>query len=209
MKVISKICLVLYLLLWTLSGLYFGNAGIINNEYFKEIDNIPREEFKKIPVDTDARPGTADSAVKYKVFKGRNGILYGTQGDLRAAEIQEKIKYKWLFEESEALILILASCFLGALGSIIRIVKDLVVDNVQVSITRFLLLPVAGFFNGFIVLSISYAIPKYLTNNEEVNLNPASVMVISLIAGIYIEIFLTWLNSVAISLFKKNENQQK
>ena len=108
-----------------------------------------------------------------------------------------------MFEESETLILILASCFLGALGSIIRIIKDLVVDNIKVNTKRVLLLPVAGLFNGFIILSISYAIPKYLTNDEKVDLNPASVMVLCLIAGIYVEIFMDWLNSVAMSLFKK------
>jgi len=203
MKTIVTIGLVLYLLLWTLGGLYFGNAGIINNEYFKEIDNIPEKAFEKIPTEPDTKSDSANTKVTYKVFVGSDNIQYQSPGDLQVAEIQKKIKYKWLFEESETLILILASCFLGALGSIIRIIKDLVVDNIKVNTKRVLLLPVAGLFNGFIILSISYAIPKYLTNDEKVDLNPASVMVLCLIAGIYVEIFMDWLNSVAMSLFKK------
>lgn len=204
MKLVSTICLVFYLLLWAIGGLYFGNAGIVNNEYFKEIDNIPKEEFKKIPVVLNINEDSANTKIEYKVFIDKDSMRYGSKGDLRVAEIQKKIKYKWLFEESETLILILASCFLGALGSVIRIVKDLVVDNIKVNAARVLLLPVAGLFNGFIILSLSYAIPKYLTNDEKVNLNPASVMVLCLIAGIYVEIFMAWLNNIAISMFKKN-----
>lgn len=209
MKTVSKIFLALYLLVWTAGGLYFGNAGIINNEYFKEIANIPKEDFKIIPISPDGKQDSPTKKIEHKVYIGKDGFRYNSKGALEVAEIQEKVKYKWLFEESETLILILASCFLGALGAVIRIVKDLVVDNLKLNVQRALLLPVAGLFNGFLVLSISFAIPKYLTNNEEVNLNPASVMVISLIAGVYIEIFMEWLNSIAVSLFKKTENQPK
>lgn len=198
MEKLIKACLIFYVFTWVLSGLYFGNAGIINNEYYTQIRNIPKEDFQRIPIDSVAE----SDSIKYKIFVDRNGNKYSSKGAMEEAEIQEQIKFTWLFKQSETVILILASCFIGALGSCIRIVKELVIDKNSIEITRALLLPIAGFFNGFIVLSISYAIPKYLTTEKNVTLNPASVMVLSLLAGIFIETFMTWLNNLANSLFK-------
>jgi hypothetical protein len=188
---IQRYLIGLYLILWALCGFYFGVSGVTNVQFYEELKEIPKDHYT-LQFDST-------KALKPYTFRGK---LYSSLGSAEEAEIADKVLpvYRWLFSVSDSTILVLSSCFLGAFGSIIRIsIKMLIEKNLTAKMC--LLLPFFGFSVGFIVLCISYALPKYLTTNSDVNLNPISIMVISLLAGIYYDLFIKWLQGLATSLF--------
>lgn len=186
--------IIIYYALFTLAGLYFGTAGLVNSKYVEEINAIPKEELKVV----------IDSVSKKIVTYKYNDVIYGSIGSAKAAEIIQRVPslYKWIFNQSDVIILLITCCFLGALGAIARIVKDKIFTPAALTPPRIAYLPVLGFFSGFIVLSISYAVPNYLTSGNEIHLNPLSVMVLCLLGGMYVELFMEWLGKLAATLFR-------
>jgi hypothetical protein len=191
---IINIVLIVYLVLFAAAGFYFGIAGFVNSQYIVELNEIPETDYK----------AEFDSITNTRVTYESQGIRYASKGAAQEAEIASRVPatYRWLFNSSNSWILIITCSFLGCLGSIVRLVKEFMFDKHMPVERRLLLLPVLGFICGFIVLAISYAIPKFLTTSNDINLDPASVMFISLLAGIYGELFMSWLENVAKSLFK-------
>jgi hypothetical protein len=180
-----------YLLIWGLISFYFGVGGVVNNQFYEEIAQIPKEEF-------NIQKDSATNRIKTYELKG---IQYASLGDAKVAEIQVRVIdiYKWLFNSSESWILILSSCFLGVFGSIVRIIIKVIVDSPALKSPA--LIPILGFANGFIVLCISWSIPKFLTREQKIDLNPASILILALLAGLYYDLFIKWLKNVANSLF--------
>lgn len=192
-KMLIKIFIITYLAIFTLASFYFGTAGIVNSSSVIEINNIPKTEFT----------ATFDSVQnKYKTFN-YNGIIFNSMGEVREAQILEGIPkiYKWIFEVSDTTILLVSCCFLGALGSIFKVIKDLFFA-IPIGIRQRFLYPVLGFVSGFIILTISYALPKFLTTGSEIKLDPSSIMFISILAGMLVERFYQWLSNIGNGIFK-------
>lgn len=189
-----KIVVGIYLVILTIASFYFGAAGLINNQHLKELNSIPKEDFVTV-IDS-----TTKDVVAYE-FKNQK---YASKGSARAAAIISSVPklYRWLFNESDVIILIITCCFLGVLGAITRIIQEFLFEPSPPPVNRLFYLPILGLFSGFIVLSVSYAIPQYLTTNTTVNLNPLSVMLICLIGGVYAELFMAWLKKIADTIFQ-------
>src|SRR5262249_17307186 len=138
-----------------------------------------------------------------------DGHLYGSYADVRKAQVAKTVLpvYHWLFDASDITVLILSACFLGALGAVVRILIR-ILSSTPLSPPERLFLPSFGLFAGFIILCISYALPKYLTTSESVSLNPVSIMVIALLAGIFYDHFIDWLRNIAASVFT-NSSEKK
>ena len=182
--------MITYLAFLGIISFYFGVAGVVNNQFYEDIKQIPKEEF-------EVKKDSSNKIITYEL----NKINYAYLGDVKVAEIQDNVPsiYKWLFGVSESWIMILSACFLGVFGSLIRIVIKLLNDAPLNKNPA--LITIIGFANGFTTLCISWAIPKFLTDQEKIDLNPASILILALLAGLYFDLFLKWLRNVATSIF--------
>lgn len=189
----KKSIIYLYLAIWCTGGIYFGIAGILNFNYSKSSNN---------PLLQDVSVKT-DSATKseYYIYKG---MRLQSWKDVVEAMNQKQVStlFEWMFDVHEVVILILASCFMGAVGSIIRILANVLYAKEDVQQVNNYLVPFMGFFIGFIVLCLSYAFPKFLTTDTEITLNPTSVIVLSLLAGICSQLFFQSLSKKIETFFE-------
>lgn len=188
----SKFLNRLYIFLLTVACLYFGMAEVTNYDYYDKVSKINAADFEIVK----------DSLGKNITFDVR-GILFATRGDALKATYQSQIPnyYKWLFNQSDIIVHFIASCFFGILGSIVRLLKIRIFNPQHLTDTRIKLFPVFGMICGFLVVTLSYAIPTVLTLNQDISLNPLSVMVVSLFAGMQSLLFYKWLNNLSLSVF--------
>jgi hypothetical protein len=91
----------------------------------------------------------------------------------------------------------------GVLGSIARIIIDHVRNIGTISESKYVAMPIAGFFMGIMVLAISYIIPTVIVKGDTY-LNITSVVLICFFAGLFSDSFYKWIMNV-IERFLTNE----
>lgn len=182
-----------YLVSFSVIALYFAIAGFVNVRYSKLLTDIPSNSYE-VKIDTVKK-----DTVKHVFY----GNTYFSEGDVAAASVYIQVPriYRWILNESEIWLQIIICAFLGSLGACVRIMKDWWIDDKAPSAQKVWIYPWIGILAGFVILSLSYVLPKVLTVNEDLILDAAAITFIAFLAGFQADMFFSWLAGVAANFF--------
>jgi hypothetical protein len=170
----------------TIIALYFGTGGfiILQNEQLYE---------KAIALE------------KNEVIS--EGIPYYNKEVMIAAKQQDLILEIYPYAEKIPSILsfVLTAISFGIIGAIGKVVNDTILKDAKLNDTNNLLLvPIQGGIIGIIILGISYAIP-ILLSNDNVSLDPVTIVFLSLFGGIFYLNFYKWFTDVIDKALTKKD----
>lgn len=165
-------------------ALYFGTGGfiILQNEQLYESSSVL--EAKEVDY---------------------HGIKFLNKGILEAAIQQDHILTFYPYAKSipSALSFIMTAISFGIIGSIGKMINDVVIGKKKLAeVENLLLIPLHGGIIGLIILGISFAIPVLLTSDTE-SLKPISVVFLSLFGGIFYLQFYTWFSKAVDKVINK------
>lgn len=172
---ISKIVTVGIIIIWLLSGLYFGIGGILKlnmNKTIKELD-IKREILQKEKIDYEINGNSFSNNYEFLVY----------------LEIQSVSKYfPWAAEISDFIAILITAFAFSLLGSLISLFKQLAHEDKNIEDIKIWSIPILGILTGLVVLGLAFIIPELLTKNSE-GIQPITLMFLCLFAGMHSEKF--------------------
>ena|ERR1035437_7494692 len=181
---------IVILILFALTGLYFGFSGICKLHLEEEINKLDekRDELQKVQINRsvdDLPPFTNKYDYEYYMKVSR---------------------YEKIFPLVKVIPsffgLIMTAMFFGLLGSIARIILGIVRNEYsKVNQIKFISEPLLGLFTGLCVLGISYVLPTILVFNGDA-IRPITLMFFSLFCGIYASNFFEKLAKLFSKFFK-------
>lgn len=111
--------------------------------------------------------------------------------------------FKFIDMFPSLLLLVITACSFGLLGGTIKIIRDTVFNSIPISETKYVLVPLLGLLSGLIIFALSYIIPIVLVSGEN-EVRKTTLMFLSLFAGIMVDKFYFWLETLFNKLFKSN-----
>ena len=141
--------------------------------------------------------GQSSSQYKYK------GVTFKTKED--AIEVIKResvgVYFPWIFILPLNLsIFILAFCS-GSFGGVIKIFKEIALNNKEIAKIPVLYLMFFAGFIGLMVLGVSFLLPTALTASKSTPW-PIAIMFLSIFGGLFCENTTTWLEKIYKKLFK-------
>ena len=166
------------LVCWSFIGLYIGTSGIMYSELEEKEAQIHKTQPTGKVYHWDGQKFTSMEAIKHSMEYKRLCRLYW-----------------WIDNITDKVALILSSCALGALGGVIRIVRQVAFEQgVTVDNTKFISVPSLGALLGMVVLGLSYIVPSILTTDSNFELRDSTLMFLCLFVGIFSKRFMEYLD---------------
>jgi hypothetical protein len=182
METIKTVSIFIFLCL----AIYFGVGGLIILENDLKYEKV-KQNFK------DPRDTTEYSNGK---------ITFKTEEALNAYQ-QQHLAYQlfpYLKNIPSFLSFFITSISFGVIGAFSKVINDIIkLKQTLAGVSNLFLVLTQGGLIGIIVLGISYLIPKILIS-EAIILNPITIVLLSLLGGVFYLDFFSWLES----LIKKN-----
>lgn len=166
---------VLVILGWTILGLYFGVAGLTRANMDEALNALVAQKAT-----------LSQDSIKLNI----DGVdVYTTYELLTLTEVQSVEHYfQWSRKISSFTSLVITALSFGLLGSIIALLKMVVLEAKPLNSLPVFSLPALGFLSGLVIFGLAYLLPVILV--EGVNkTRPITLMFLSLFAGLYIEGF--------------------
>ena len=179
------------LLVWLVSGLYFGVGG-----YTK----LKIEESTLSAQQEDDPESSAQSS---------DGVTFASPDfeKVYRQEIKAVSIFPFIDEVPDEMALLITACAFGILGAFTRIMKLLALKEEPLLKCRVISIPMLGSMTGFIMLGLASAIP-YLLISGEGNINPISLVFLCFFAELYSQRFFNWLSKNIGKLYgESTENQ--
>lgn len=167
-----------------LGGLYLGIGGWLKTEHEYLLESIYDNADENQPV----------------VYRG---MTFKTRRLLEAALQDEKYSkfWPWIFALPSFSGLLVTACAFGMLGGLTRVLKQIVVDNQTMSTVSIFVGSMFGFLMGLMVLGASLFVPTALTLDTSINLNPTSLLFLTLFAGAFSKRAYLWIEDKVDIIF--------
>lgn len=156
------------LLVWLLLGLYGAIGGLVRVDTVRMIDNLGSQETGE------------PRSVRY------HGVVF-TDAETLQAFLEKDRASQWFplaFGLPRLAALAMTAASLGLLGGVARVLK-FIFDGGGVDECKVLATPLLGLLMGIVLLAVIYVVPAALTLDADVDLHPASVLLVCLLGGIF------------------------
>lgn len=167
-----------FLVCWIFIGLYIGTSGIVYSELAEKEAQLHLVSPTGKKFHYNGQEFSSKEAIQIHIEYQRIFLLY-----------------PWIDNITDRIALILSSCALGALGGVIRILRQIAFkDGISVSQTNFISVPALGALLGMVVLGLSYIVPSVLTTDSNFELRDSTLMFLCLFSGIFSKRFMEYLD---------------
>jgi hypothetical protein len=185
---INKILNGLILLIWILLGSYFATASYALIDLEKQ-----KLEAEMLPADSIPKQ------VGHVTFKNKKSA------EIYSEEQSIKSNFKFVKNIPELVLFLIAASSFGLIGGCINIIKEIALDDVELSKSRVISIPLLGLFSGIIILGLSSLLPTFLVVGDTV-IRPVTLIFLSLFAGIFSKQFYSWINERFGDIFKAKDS---
>jgi hypothetical protein len=115
--------------------------------------------------------------------------------------------WPWISWFPAPLTILLGAAAFGALGGVGRLLKEIVLDGKNWKDVRTVATPLFGSVLAIVLLLLSYVVPLGLTTSEDIALRPLSVVIISLLGGMFSDRAYAWVERQAGNVFAERNNK--
>ena len=191
--ILNRVVAVAFIIIWLCIGLYFGTGSY---------SNIQNRIDKK---DADKAWQTIDTS---KTTKYEIALKKAALDDARENEKAILNLYPFISKFPNALISLITVFAFGILGSIINLLKQIVLEDKKPTDLKFVAEPLLGMLTGFVIIGLSILVPNTLATSD-VELKPMSLMFLSLFSGFFSKRFYVFLSDLFDRIFKKNTDAKQ
>lgn len=177
----SKVIPAFIIIVWLLTGLYFGIGGLLRlnmDKTIKELDT-KRESLEKQKIDYQINGNDFKNNYEFLVY----------------LEIQSVNRhFPWASEISDFIAILITSFAFGLNGALIALFKQLAHENKNLNEIKIWSTPTLGILTGLVVLGLAYIIPELLTKSSD-GIQPITLMFLCLFAGMHSDKFYAKINT--------------
>ncbi|MDX1672905.1 MAG: hypothetical protein R3211_11225 [Balneolaceae bacterium] len=178
---------ILTLIAWTLVCIYLGFAGWAR---------VQSEQ--KIEISSTAGPDQVQCGEEITFGSLEDCLMY-------EREKQTSALFPWVFNIPSFFGVIIVSIFFGSLGGVIKVLKEITLDKLQISRMRASILPFFGGLMGLIILGISILVPDVISANEIV-VRPTTLLFLTMFGGAFSDKAFSWADAQMTRIFSLPNN---
>lgn len=181
---------------WSQAGTSFVLLVVIGMSLYLGVGGMERVELIRQAKEAAKKPAS-DGTFSY------GGETFSSKEALAVARNEERVErlFPWIGLLTSLASLALTAGAFGVLGGAARVVKELVIDSKPLDLKEVVLNPLFGFLVGIMLLGISYVLPAALTDQEDVQLTPTTLLFLCFFGGLFSRRVFTWVESLIERVF--------